>query len=116
MIKAPKADEKPTFVDVTAMAQHKPSDMTSNISSFRNSRTRLRKIGTAKIPTTSHSTRKKMIFQMLPSISPPPRSFPLAMALSSTIITMARMSSSISTLITRPANCCWRSPRSSNAL
>ena len=33
-----------------------------------------------------------------------------------TIITMARMSSKISTDITSPANCCWRSPRSLNAL
>ena len=33
-----------------------------------------------------------------------------------TIMTMARISSSISTLITMPANCCWRNPRSSKAL
>ena len=40
----------------------------------------------------------------------------MAKADSMTINTMAMTSSSISTLITRPANFCWRSPRSSNAL
>ena len=33
-----------------------------------------------------------------------------------TIMTMARMSSKISTDMTSPANCCWRSPKSSKAL
>ena len=116
MIKAPKADEKPTFVEITAIAQHKPSDTISSTSPLMSLRTDLRNSGMAKIPTTSHSTRKKMMRQMLCNISPPPKSLPLAMALNSTIITIARISSSISTDITSPANCCCRSPRSSKAL
>ena len=116
MIKAPKADEKPTFVEKTAIAQHKPSDTMSNTSPLIRLRTDLRNSGMAKMPTTSHSTKKKMMRQMLLSIWPPPSSSPPAMALSSTIITIARMSSSISTDMTSPANCCWRSPRSSKAL
>ena len=116
MIKAPKADEKPTFVDITAIAQHRPSDTIRSTSLLMRCLTLLRNNGMAKIPTTSHSTRKNTIFITLPSISPPPSCSPLAMALNSTIITMARISSRMSTLITRPANCCWRSPRSSNAL
>ena len=116
MIKAPKADEKPTFVEKTAIAQHKPSDTMSNTSLLMRRRTRRRNIGMAKMPTTSHSTRKKPIFTMDPSICPPSGLLPLAIALSMTIMTMARMSSSISTDITRLANCCCRSPRSSKAL
>ena len=116
MMKAPQADENPTLVEKTAMAQQSPNDTMSSTSLLMRYLTRRRNRGTAKMPTTSQSTRKKTIFQTLPSISLPPNSFPLAMALNSTIMTMARMSSSISTLITRPANCCCRSPRSSKAL
>ena len=115
MMNAPKADEKPTLVENTAMAQHSPSDTTSSTSALMSGRTRRRKSGTAKMPTTSHNTRKKPIFSTDPSIWPP-STLPPAMALSITIITMARMSSRMSTLITSPANCCWRSPRSSKAL
>ena len=116
MMKAPNADEKPTLVENTAIAQHRPSDMMSSTSAFTSLRTDRRNSGTAKMPTTSHSTRKKAIFRMLPSICSPSGFEPLAMALSITIITMARMSSRMSTDITSPANCCCRRPRSSKAL
>ena len=115
MMKAPKADEKPTFVENTAMAQQRPSDTMSSTSALMRGRTFLSSSGTAKMPTTSHSTRKKPIFSTELSICPP-STLPPAMALSITIITMARMSSRMSTLITIPANCCWRKPRSSKAL
>ena len=46
----------------------------------------------------------------------PPLACPVAMALNITIMTMARMSSNIRTLITLPANCCCRRPKSSKAL
>lgn len=49
-------------------------------------------------------------------ISPPSGLEPLASADSITIITMASTSSSMSTLITGPANFCCRSPISVNAL
>ena len=116
MMNAPKADEKPTFVENTAIAQHSPSDTMSNTSLLTSRRMRRRNSGMAKMPTTSHSTRKNPIFTTEPSIWPPSGLLPLAMALSITIITMARMSSRISTDITSPANCCWRSPKSSKAL
>ena len=116
MMKAPNADEKPTLVDMTAIAQHSPSDTMSSTSLLMSLRTERRKRGMAKIPTTSQSTRKKPILTTDPSICPPSGLLPLAMALSITIMTMARISSSISTLITSPANCCWRSPKSSKAL
>ena len=116
MMKAPKADEKPTFVENTAMAQHIPNDTMSSTSLLIRRRTCRRNAGMAKMPTTSHSTRKNMIFTMLPNICPPSGLLPLAIALSSTIITMARISSRISTDITSPANCCCRRPRSSKAL
>ena len=116
MMNAPKADEKPTFVEKTAIAQHSPSDTINSTSSFTSLRILRRKAGTAKIPTTSHNTRKKPILTMEPSICPPSGLSPAAMALSITIMTMARMSSRISTDITSPANCCWRRPKSSKAL
>ena len=116
MMNAPKAEENPTFVENTAIAQHRPRETIRSTSLLMRYLTLRRKIGTAKIPTTSHSTRKNTIFITLPNISPPPSCSPLAMALSSTIITIARISSRMSTLITRLANCCWRSPKSSNAL
>ncbi len=116
MMKAPKADEKPTFVEKTAMAQHMPRETMSSTSALMSWRTDRRNSGTAKIPTTNQSIRKKPIFITDPSICPPSGLLPLAIADSITIITMARMSSKISTDITSPANCCWRSPRSLNAL
>ena len=116
MTKAPKALLKPTLVLSTAMAQQRPSDTMSSTSLFINLRTRRRNRGMAKMPTTNQSTRKKPIFTTLPSICPPSGLLPLAMAASITIITMARMSSRMSTLITSPAKCCCRRPRSSKAL
>ena len=116
MMKAPKADEKPTLVEMTAMAQQRPSETMSSTSLLMSLRTLRRKRGMAKMPTTSHSIRKKPILMMLPSIWPPSGLLPLAMADSMTIMTMARMSSRMSTDMTSPANCCWRSPRSSKAL
>ena len=68
MMKAPKADEKPTFVENTAMAQHMPNATTSITSSLISFLTLRRNSGMAKIPTTSHSTRKNPIFITEPSI------------------------------------------------
>ena len=116
MMKAPKAEEKPTCVEKTAMAQQRPSDTMSSTSLLMRRRTERRKSGTAEMPTTNHSTRKKPMRSMELSICPPLGLLPLAMALSITIMTMASMSSSMSTLITSPANCCCRSPKSSKAL
>ena len=116
MIKAPKAEENPTAEENTAMAQQRPRAMMSNTSLLISLRTDFRNRGTTNIPTTSQRMRKKPIFITEPSICPPSGLFPLAMALSITIITMARISSSMSTLITIPANCCSRRPRSSKAL
>ena len=116
MMNAPKADEKPTLVENTAMAQHRPNDTMSSTSLLMSLRTLRRNSGTAKMPTTSHSTRKKPILTTEPNIWPPSGLLPLAMADSMTIMTMARMSSRMSTDMTMPANCCWRSPRSSKAL
>ena len=69
-------------------------------------RTERRKSGMAKIPTTNHNTRKKPILSTLLSIIPPLGFLPEAMAASITIITMARISSRMSTLITMPAKRC----------
>ena len=60
----------------------------------------------AKMPTTNQSTRKKPILSTLLSIIPPSGLLPEAMAASITIITMAMMSSRMSTLITIPAKRC----------
>ena len=68
MMKAPKAEEKPTLVEITAMAQHNPNETMSSTSLLISLRTLRRNRGMAKMPTTSHSIRKKPIFMMLPSI------------------------------------------------
>ena len=68
MIKAPKAEEKPTLVENTAMAQHSPSATISITSLLMSLRTCLKNRGTAKIPTTSQRMRKKPIFITDPSI------------------------------------------------
>ncbi len=116
MTKAPKALEKPTLVDSTDMAQQRPSATMSSVSLFTSLRTDLRNQGMANMPTMNHTMRKKPILTMERSICPPSGLSPPAIADSITIMTMARMSSSISTLITMPANFCCRSPMSSNAL
>ena len=116
MTKAPKALLNPTFVENTAMAQQSPRDTMRSVSALMSRRTERRNSGMAKIPTTNHNTRKKTIFITEPSISPPSGLPPPANAESITISTMARMSSSMSTLITVPVNCCCLSPMSSNAL
>ena len=77
----------------------------SSTSAFISRLTRRRNSGTAKMPTTSHSTRKNAIFSTDCSIWPP-STLPPAIADSITIITMARISSRISTDITSEANCC----------
>ena len=114
--KAPKAELKPTFVDITAIRKHRPSDTMMSVSLFISRRVALRNSGTMNMPTTNHSMRKNTILTMLPSICPLSGLFPPAIAESSTIMTIASTSSRISTLITRPANVCCRSPRSSKAL
>ena len=116
MTKAPKADEKPTREDSTAIRQHSPKATMSSVSSLTSLRTRRRKLGTTYNPTTNHRTRKNTIFMMLSSICPPLSVPPPAMALSMTIITMARMSSRMSTLMTLDAKFCCDSPISLNAL
>ena len=116
MTNAPKALLKPTLVDNTAMAQHRPRATMSSVSLLINLRIDLSMSGIRKIPTTNHRMRKKPIFIRLPIICPPSGFDPLAMAESITIMTMASMSSSISTLITSPAKRCCLRPRSSKAL
>ena len=116
MTKAPKALENPTLVESTAMPQHKPNATISKVSLLTSLRTERKNQGMAKMPTINQRTRKKPILTMEPNICSPSGLLPPAIAESITIITMARMSSSISTLITIPANFCCRSPMSSNAL
>ena len=116
MTNAPKALLNPTFVDSTAIRQHSPSDTMSSVSSLMSLRTDLRTSGTTKIPTTNHSIRKNTIFTMLPIIWPPSAPLPTAMADSITIMTIASTSSSMSTLITGPVNCCCLRPMSLKAL
>ena len=116
MTKAPKALEKPTLVDNTAIPQHSPRETMSRVSPLMNFLTERRKSGMAKMPTINHNTRKKPILSTDVNICSPSGLLPPAMAESITIITMARMSSRMSTLITMEANFCCRSPISSKAL
>ena len=116
MMKAPNAGLKPTVVEIQAIRQHRPSDTTTMVSSVISLRVLRRKEGMTKSPTTNHKMRKKPMRSTAPSICPPSGLLPLAMADSMTIITMASMSSRMSTLITKPAKCCCRSPVSSKAL
>ena len=116
MTNAPKALLNPTCVDSTAMAQHKPSDTMSSVSLLISLRIDRNIHGMRNIPTTNQSIRKKAILSTLPIICPPAGLLPAAIADSITIITMARMSSSMSTLITSPAKRCCLRPRSSKAL
>lgn len=116
MTKAPKAELKPTAVEIHAMAQQRPSATMTSVSSVMSLRVALRNVGTTYSPTTNHNTKKKPMRTSDPSICPPSGLLPLAMADSITIITMARMSSRMRTLITSRANDCCKSPMSSNAL
>ena len=68
------------------------------------------------MPTTNQSTRKKPSCRTDMSICEPSNSLLTARVESITINTMARMSSIISTLSTRPAKRSFRSPMSSKAL
>ncbi len=68
MTKAPKALLNPTFVDITAMAQHSPREMISNVSLFINFLDERSNHGIAKMPTTNHRMRKNPIRITLPSI------------------------------------------------
>ena len=113
---APKAALKPTSADRTAMKQHSPSDTISSVSPVMKRRTERRNSGTAKMPTTNHSTRKNTMLTTLPSSWLPLMASSPATAERSTIITMARMSSRMSTLITIWAKACCRRPMSSKAL
>ena len=116
MTKAPKAELKPTAVEISAIMQHRPNDTTSRVSSVISLRVERKKVGITKRPTTNQSTRKKPIFSSEPNIAPPSGSPPTATALSMTIITTPRMSSRMSVDMTRPAKRCCPSPMSSNAL
>ena len=116
MTKAPKALLNPTLVLSTAMPQHRPSETMSRVSALISFLTERRNHGMAKMPTINHTPRKKPIFTTEASICPPSGLLPLAIADSITIITIARISSSISTLITIEANFWVRSRISSNAL
>ena len=106
MTKAPKAELNPTCVLKTAMPQQSPKETMRSTSLLMSLRTERRKSGMAKMPTTNQSTRKKPILSTLLSIIPPSGLLPEAMAASITIITMAMMSSRMSTLITIPAKRC----------
>ena len=79
-------------------------------------RTRRNSMGMRKMPMTNHRTRKKPIFSTLPTSWPPSGDEPLAIAESITIITMARMSSKMHTLITVDTKLCWSNPMSDRAL
>ena len=113
---APKAPLNPTFVEITAIRQHSPKATIIMVSSFISRRVFRRNSGMINSPTTNQSIRKKPIRMIELSISLPSGLPPSAMAPSITIITMARMSSRMSTLITRPAKRCCVSPKSSKAL
>ena len=116
MMKAPKALLKPTSVEMHAMAQQSPSATMVMVSSFMSRRVLRRNMGMKKMPTTSHTVRKKPILTTEATICSPSGLAPVAKAESITIMTMAMMSSRMSTLITSPANFCCLSPRSSKAL
>ena len=105
MTKAPKALLNPARVETTAMRQQSPSDTMSNVSLLMSFRKWRSSRGMRKMPTTNHSTRKNPMRPTLPRSIMPPEAPPLAMAASITIMTMARISSRMSTLITRLANC-----------
>ena len=68
------------------------------------------------MPTTNQSTRKKPNCRMDVSICVPSNSLLTARVESITMSTMARMSSIMSTLSTRPAKRSFRRPMSSKAL
>ena len=116
MTKAPKAELKPTAVEIHAIRQQSPKATMTIVSSVISRRVCRRNVGTMKRPTTNHSTRKKPIFNTESSICPPLGSLPPAMADNITIITIARMSSRMSTLITSEAKPCCRRSISSKAL
>ena len=114
--KEPKAALKPTFVEITAIRKQSPNDTISKVSLFRMLRVLRKKEGMANKPITNHKTRKNPIMSTLSNSCPPSGLFPLAIALSITIMTMARMSSRIRTLMTVEAKPCCKSPMSANAL
>ena len=116
MTKAPKAELNPTLDETQAIAQQRPRATMSMVSLLISLRVWRRKVGMAKSPTTNHKIRKKPILNREPSICSPSGLLPDAIAESITIITIARMSSRISTLITSPAKRCCRNPMSSKAL
>ena len=60
MMKAPKADEKPTFVEKTAMAQHMPRETMSSTSALMSWRTDRRNSGTAKIQNEMTDEEQEM--------------------------------------------------------
>ena len=68
------------------------------------------------MPTVNQRMRKKPNWRMDMSICVPSTSLLTASVESITMSTMARMSSMMRTLSTRPANRCCRSPMSSKAL
>ena len=100
MTKAPKAALKPTCVERTAIKQQRPNDTIRSVSLLRNLRTERNIRGIANKPITNHSTRKNPILATLTKICIPLGLASRAKVLSITIITMARISSRISTLIT----------------
>lgn len=114
--KAPKALLKPTLVEMTAMRQQRPRATIRRVSAFMSLRTLRSSRGMRKMPMTNHRTRKKPILKTLPSNWPPSGEEPLAMAESMTIITMARMSSRMQTLMTVATKPCCSSPMSERAL
>ena len=87
-----------------------------SVSSLTSLRTDLRNSGTKAMPTTNQRMRKNTILAMLPTICSPSAPLPTAIADSITIMTIASMSSRMSTLITEPVNFCCLRPMSLNAL
>ena len=116
MTKAPKAAEKPTAEANTTMPKQRARAVMSKVSSFINGFAFLKNSGIRKMPTTNHRTRKNPNCRIDVSICVPSNSLLTASVESITINTIARMSSMMSTLSTRPAKRFCLNPMSSKAL
>ena len=71
MIKAPSAEENPTYVANTTIMKQNARDIINRVSSLINNLTFLKKVGMKNIPDTNHRIRKKANFKTSPIISPP---------------------------------------------
>src|SRR5690606_22902278 len=106
MMKAPNGAEKPTYVASTTINKHKPSEITSIVSSFSNLRAHFKKVGSRKMPEINHTHRKNNNLRTEVSISVPSNSLLTARVDNITISTTATRSSITSTPNTTAANFC----------